>query len=234
MKYLIFSDECGVWNEGDYYIRSWIKLTPENYILLKKEVIFSKHETGVKELKWDKFIRNIKKFKEIFSVDFSIFITITKPQHFQSTKYNIVSEISAVPASTGGEALTNKIKTKIINSAKNELFFNYFEKTHIETSKNALVGNENSQEYEYCIDAPQYLDREWKNIAKDCGIKNISIEKKSENNPGIETSDVISGCIMDFLLNNSDCSKNIYNSLIKSKMCNMRSKKYPNPNLVFY
>ena len=39
MKYLIFSDECGVWNEGDYYIRSWIKLTPKLH-LLKKEVIF--------------------------------------------------------------------------------------------------------------------------------------------------------------------------------------------------
>jgi len=40
MKYLMFSDESGKWNEGDYYIRSWIRITPENYDLLRKEVIF--------------------------------------------------------------------------------------------------------------------------------------------------------------------------------------------------
>ncbi len=233
MKYLIFSDESGKWNEGDYYIRSWVRITPENYDLLRKEVIFSKHETGVKELKWGKFRKNVEKFKNIFGVEFSVYITITKPQHFQARSYNIINAISAVPVSTGGQALTDKIKTKIINSAKNELFFNYFEKVHIENSRNALVKNEDSQEYKYLIDTPQYLDREWENIAKDCEIEQIDITKISASNPGIEVADVISGCVMDFLLDNNN-AKDTYNNFIKSKMCDMGSKTYPNPNLIFY
>jgi len=233
MKYLVFSDESGVWNEGKYYIRSWVRITPENYDLLRKEVVFSKSETGVKELKWEKFRRNIEKFKGIFSVDFSVFITITKPQHFQSRTYNIISAISAVSASTGGDDLTDKIKTKIINSAKNELFFNFFEKCHIENSKNALLKNEAPQDYKYSIDTPQYLDRGWENIAKDCEIEQIDITKVSASNPGIEVADVISGCIMDSLLNINN-ARNIYSNFIKSKMCDMTSTTYPNPNLIFY
>jgi hypothetical protein len=233
MRYLIFSDESGKWNEGDYYIRSWIRITPENYDLLRKEVIFSKHETGVKELKWEKFKGNVEKFKNIFSVDFSVFITITKPKHFQSRTYNIINAISAVPISTGGQILTDKIKTKIINSAKNELFFNYFEKIHIENSKNALVKDEDPQEYKYLIDTPQYLDREWESIAKDCDIKQINITKTSASNPGIEISDVISGCVMNFLFHNKE-AENTYNNFIKPKMCDMGSTTFPNPNLIFY
>ncbi len=233
MKYLIFSDESGKWNEGDFYIRSWVRITPGNYDLLRKEVIFSKHETGVKELKWEKFGKNIDKFKNIFSVDFSVFITITKPQHFQSRQYNIINAISAVPISTGGQLLTDKIKAKIVNSAKNELFFNYFEKVHIENSKNALVKNETPQEYKYMIDSPQYLSRGWGEIANDCNIEQIEITKISENNPGIEVADVVAGCIMDSLQNKGN-ARSVYDLFIKQKLCDRWSKEYPNPNLIFF
>lgn len=232
MKYLIFSDESGSWNSGNYYIRSWIKITPENYELLRKEVIFSKHETGVKELKWQRFKSNYQKFKNIFNVDFTVFITISKPSHFQARNYSIVNAISSVPVSTGGQALTEKIKTKIINSAKNELFFNYFEKTHIENSRCALLGNENPDEYKYIIDTPQYLDREWEEIAKDCEIEQIDVVKKSASDPGIEIADVVSGCIMSLLEGNG--GNDIYNECIKPKMLNMSSRFFPNPNLIFY
>ncbi len=233
MKYLIFSDESGSWNEGRYYIRSWVKITPENYNLLRKEIIFAKHETGIKELKWKNFKKNYEKLKNIFNVDFEIFITISKPDHFKSRKYNIIDAIEKMSASTGTQELTEKIKNKIVNSVKNELFFNYFEKTHIKNSKDAFVANENSEEYEYIIDTPQYLDREWEEIARECGIKQISIEKSSANVPGVELADVISGCIMD-LLESKEESGAIYNECIKKKMLDMTSIKFPNPNLVFY
>jgi hypothetical protein len=197
MKFLIFSDESGRWNMGKYYIRSWIRITPENYDLLRKEIIFSKYETGVKELKWGKFKKNHARFKNIFSVDFDIFITISKPDHFQFREYNIITVIENLPISTGGRELTNKIKTKIINSVKNELFFNYFEKIHIENSKKTLLHEECPNNYKYIIDSPQYLDKEWENIAKECGIQQIEIIKISENIPGIELADVVSGCILD-------------------------------------
>jgi len=215
MKFLIFSDESGQWNKGKYYIRSWIRITPENYVLLRKEIIFSKHETRVKELKWENFKKNYEIFKDIFGVDFNIFITISKPEHFQSREYNIITTIENVPISTGGQELTNKIKTKIINSVKNELFFNYFEKN------------------KYVIDTPQYLDREWENIAKECGIQQIEMIKISKNIPGIELADVVSGCIMN-LLENVEGIKLIYKECLKPKMQDMMSQKCPNPNFIFF
>lgn len=233
MKFLIFSDESGQWNTGKYYIRSWIRITPENYDLLRKEIIFSKYETGVQELKWERFKKNCDKFKNIFSVNFNIFITISMPEHFQSRIYNIITAIENVPISTGGQELTGKIKKKVISSAKNELFFNYFEKIHIENSKKALLHEEGSNDYKYIIDTPQYLDREWENIAKECGIEQIEIIKISKNVPGIELADIVSGCIMD-LLENKEGIKLIYEECIKSKMCNMQSQECPNPNLIFF
>jgi len=233
MKFLIFSDESGQWNMGKYYIRSWIRITPKNYDLLRKEIIFSKHEAGVKELKWIKFKKNYGKFKNIFSVGFDIFITISKPDHFQSRNYDIITTIEDVPISTGGQDLTNKIKKKIVSSVKNELFFNYFEKTHIENSKKALLHGESPKEYKYMIDTPQYLDREWGNIAKECGIEQIEIVKISKNIPGIELADVVSGCIMD-LLENGEGIKLIYKEYLKPKMWDMMSQECPNPNFIFF
>jgi hypothetical protein len=233
MKFLIFSDESGRWNTGKYYIRSWIRITPENYDLLRKEIIFSKHETGVKELKWRKFKNNYVRFKNIFSVGFDIFITISKPDHFQSREYDIVTGIENLPNSTGGRELTYKIKTKITNSVKNQLFFNYFEKVHIENSRKALLHKESPNEYKYIIDTPQYLDREWENIAMECGIQQIEIIKISENIPGIELAGIVSGCIMD-LLENKEGIKLIYKECIKPKMWNMMSQECPNPNFIFF
>ena len=233
MKFLIFSDESGQWNMGKYYIRSWVRITPENYDLLRKEIIFSKHETEVKELKWRKFKNNYARFKNIFSVDCDIFITISKPEHFQSKEYNIITTIENLPISTGGQELSDKIKTKIISSAKNELFFNYFEKVHIENSKKALLCEENANDYKYIIDSPQYLDKEWINIAIECGIKQIEIIKISKNVPGIELADIVSGCIMD-LLENVKGAKQIYKECTQSKMWNMISEECPNPNFIFF
>lgn len=233
MKYLIFSDESGKWNEGNYYVRSWVKITPEKYNFLRKEVLFAKHETKVKELKWEQFKKNYQIFKNIFNVDFSIFITISRPAHFQSRNYKIISEIEKVPVSTGGQDLTDKIKKKIVNSAKNELFFNYFEKTHVENSKKALVGGEDNGDYIYLIDSPQYLDKGWINIAEECNIRNIEVIKASESNPGIEVADVISGCVKD-LLEKKKAINEIYNECIKPKMLDMTSKTFPNPNMIFY
>lgn len=233
MKYLIFSDESGKWNENNYYIRSWIKITPENYRLLQKEIIFSKYDTKVKELKWEKFRKNYIKFKDIFSVDFDIFLTISKTSHFHAIKYSVIKMLETIKIPTGGEKITEAIKSKIIDSAKYTLFLNYFEKIHIETSKKALLPAINSSDYKYIIDNPQYLDKDWIAIANECGISQIEIEKESETDPGIEIADIISGCVSDLILkkNNAD---SIYKDCIKNKMLDMTSKSFPNPNLIFY
>lgn len=96
MNYLIFPDESGYWKEGDYYIRGWIKITPEQYENLRKEIIFLKHETRVKELKWQRYIKNSEKFKNIFSIDFNVFITISIPKHFQDKADNTYKVIKTL------------------------------------------------------------------------------------------------------------------------------------------
>jgi len=238
MNYLVFSDESGDWNKGDYYVRAWIRIAPAQYEDLRKEIIFSKYEIGVKELKWERYIKNCENFKKIFSVDFNVFITISIPQHFQDrsdNKYNIIKALKNLKNDqfTGEDKFIEVIRNKIINSAKHTLFFNYFEKQHIKNSKKALVNNIDSSEYKYIIDTPQSLDKDWADLASECEIINIDIEKKSEKVPGIELADVVAGCVHEYLRGNSIANK-IYKNHIKNKMLDMSSKICPNPNLIFY
>ena len=58
MNYLIFSDECGTWKAGDYYIRSWIKISPEDYELISKDIVYIKY-TVIHSIKTS--TNNIKK-----------------------------------------------------------------------------------------------------------------------------------------------------------------------------
>jgi len=133
MDYLIFTDESGSWNEGDYYLRSWVKISPKNYEMLRKDIIFIKHETGIKELKWKPIKNNIKRIEDaivsIFNIDFNIFITLSIPGHFQdrlkNSKYIILRTLHDIgpEQSTGGEQLTEAIKNKIISAAQHTIFY---------------------------------------------------------------------------------------------------------------
>lgn len=243
MNYLVFSDESGRWNNGDYYIRSWIKASPSNYELIRKDIVFIKHETGTKELKWksikniDARIKNI--IESLFGTKIKIFITISKPAHFkkrlENNRYKILTTLKEIEPerSTGGERFTATIKDKIISSAQHTLFINYFEKQHIGNSKKAFVNNIDGNLYKYIVDTPQCVDKDWEKIAKECGIVNIEIAKKSGSIPGIELADLIAGCIHEYL-NNDDRAGEFYNEYIKQKMLNMTSQTLPNPNLIFF
>jgi len=232
MKYLIFSDESGRWNDGEYYIRSWIRITSEQYKSLRKEVIFAKYETKIKELKWNEFVKHYEEFKSIFSFDFEAFITISKLSHFETRKYDIINKLSNVELPTvKNKATIEKIRGRIIYAVKQELFFNYFEKQHIENSFKALLPNPSNTDYEYKVDKPQY--KQWRDIAKECGISNVEIIEESENEPGIELADVVSGCIKDFVNGDSKAAE-IYGEHLKPKMSDMYNHDFPNPNLIFY
>ncbi len=243
MNYLVFSDESGRWNEGDYYVRSWIKISPSDYELIRKDIIFIKHETGTKELKWKSIKNNEERIRDtiesLFKTEFSIFITISKPDHFkkrlENNRYNILTTLKEIEPeqSTGGESFTATIKDKIINAAQHTLFFNYFEKQHIENSKKAFVNDIDDKLYKYIVDTPQCLRKDWEKIAKECGIINIEIVKKSGEVPGIELADTVAGCIHEHL-NDERKAGEFYNEYIKKKMLNMASKDLPNPNLIFF
>lgn len=243
MDYLIFTDESGCWNEGDFYLRSWVKISPDNYELLRKDIVFIKHETVTKELKWKSIKTNLRKIedtiKSIFGIDFNVFITISIPRHFEdrlkSNKYTILKTLHDIKPeqSTGGEQLTEVIKNRIISAAQHTIFYSFFEKQHIKNAKTALVQENTSGAYQYIVDAPQCLDKDWVKIANECEIVNVKIEKKSEKVPGIELADIIAGCIHEYLNRDAQAGE-FYGKYIKNKMLDMCSKTIPNPNLVFY
>jgi hypothetical protein len=242
MKYLIFSDESGMWKAGDYYIRSWVRISPDNYELISKDIIYLKHKKCLKELKWKsikKHIEGIKIYIEsLFKIEYCLFLTISKPEHFrkrlEENRYTILKTLKDIPPekSTGSERFTTTIKEKIINSAEHTLFFNYFEKQHLENSQKAFIAEIDNSEYKYIVDSPQCLDKDWKNIAEELGIVNLQIEKKSEKVPGIELADLIAGCIHDHL-NSDEKARRFYKAYVKNKMIDMYSHTLPNPNFIF-
>jgi len=243
MDYLIFSDESGIWNEGDFYLRSWVKISPRDYKLLRKDIVFIKHEISAKELKWKSIKSNRNKIEDliesVFGIGFNVFISISIPRHFQdrleNNRYTILRTLHDIKSeqSTGGEQLTEVIKSRIIRAAQHTLFYSFFEKQHIKNAKTALVQEIPSGAYQYIVDTPQCLDKDWIKIANECEIVNVKIEKKSEKVPGIELTDIIAGCIHEYLNRDAQAGE-FYGKYIKNKMLDMCSKTIPNPNLVFY
>ncbi len=237
-EYLIFSDESGTWNsKSGYYIRSWIKITKEEYKLLKKEVEKLKQENNIKEIKWRKFSKNYKKFDSILKYDFNVFITISRPKHFfeKENVYNAVINIKRMSLNKfGGRAeIAEKIRKKIIKTVENTLFFNLYEKQHIENTKFAFTKEDGYHSFHLLVDSPQHLKKEWKKIAKEAGFEKVKIVKDSKKEAGIELSDVIAGCIQN-MIKKEELATSIYNSFIKPKMVDMTSRDCPNPNLIFY
>jgi hypothetical protein len=234
-EFYIFSDECGRWNSGPYYVRSWIKVHSDDYVQSEKEVIYSKNKADTKELKYDKFCANQNAFRNIFSVRFNVFITISVPEHFARRSYTILKTLQdiQVTQSTGGQDLTDSIKLRLINSARHSLFFNYFEGQHIENSKASFIGSDSPSQYELMVDNPQCYAIEWMEIARDRGIQKVTVIKKSEQCPGIELADVVVGCIFKKVKGDA-LAMSIYDQHIKNKMIDMTSRENPNPYLIFY
>ena len=238
MKYLIFSDESGSWSniEEEYYIRAWVGITEEEYKRLKVSINSIHKSKKLKELKWRNFKNNFQhdmQYRKIFDSDFKIFVTISKPKFFWSKSYNVITVLENLKEGelTGDEEVQLSLKKKITNSARMVLFLNYYERQHIINSKSALLKTDTT-EYEYIVDNPQFLNREWKEVANEVGIENVEIIKESKACPGIELADVICGCIKDFINEDPEASE-IYGTCIKSKMIDIWNKSIPNPNLIF-
>ncbi len=245
LEYLVFSDESGRWNDGDYYIRSWIKIARGGYNDLRKELIYLKHETGIKEIKWDKVKKQLKNirirdtFKALRNIEYSVFISISIPSHFQerikTNHYRILRTLEDIgpEKSTGGTEFSGTLKRKIISSARHTIFFHMYEKIHIENAIRALKGDDPRLSLRLIVDSPQCITRDWFDIAKECGHDYVSTEKESETNSGIEIADVIAGCLHECLRGDEPAST-FYREYIKPKMEDMYSKSYPNPNMIFF
>jgi hypothetical protein len=240
MDYSIFTDESGSWHSGEHYVRSWIKLTESESENLAKEVLYLKYKTGIKEIKYSNFLAQPEEFQKIFSCDFQIYITISAPDKINYESYRVIKTLEGLPveAFSGAEDMQEMCKSKIISSAKNVLFLNYYERYHLDNAKSALV---TSPEDRYClhVDSPQFVKKEWTKIALQVFSPLLeenfqcNLHSNSKDVPGIEIADCIAGCLQGCLDEKED-AKSIFQSMIKSKMCDMHSRSSPNPNLIFY
>lgn len=234
IDFIIYSDEAGTWDNSAYYIRSWVKISVPDYNLLLKEVLFLKHVAGISALKWSNFKNSSDEFKDIFNIDFKVFITISIPSHLSKKLYKALQTVARIPAKdfTGDWRLKVALKRKAINSLKHTLFFNIYERQHIENAKSVLVNDTDPSKYKFVIDSPQCLNKNWREIANSAGVSKVEFIARSEDEPGIQLADIIAGCIQDMTRNNRK-ARRIYQQLIKDKMVDMYSEDYPNPNLIF-
>jgi len=235
----IFSDESGSWkNKRNYYVRAWIKIDKDNYDNLIKEVLFSKYKLKkTTEVKWNDVKKNYDEYRNIFGIPlFKVFITISAPVIFFERHYKVVDYLSSdeVKNHLGAHDtnIISSLKETLVNSAQNSLFLHHFERHHIRTAKMALVDTNNNEKCEYLIDSPQFFKNQWKKVAEEEGIKNITIIEKSEDHLGIQIADVVAGCFQDLLRNDSK-AENIFAESIKDKMCDMYCRECPNPNIIF-
>ena len=212
---------------------------------LEKEILYFKNKTNINELKWNNFKNQFNTNKTHFEtfiqglkqLEIKIFITISKPQHFQMKKseYNIIKTIKGLDNNifTGKNITPTLTRSRILSAVENVLFFCIYEKIHIENSIKALCNKDNLSDYIYKVDSPQTNSEVWQAIAKNLNIQQIKIIKDSSKDPGIEIADIVAGCIQDLIKGNKQ-AKVFYASFVQQKMRDMHSTGTPNPNLIFF
>ncbi len=213
-----------------------MKLSESNYDDLRKEILFIKKILRIQELKWYCFKKKYKdlnskgKLEGLKNIHYEIFITITDTKHFKKKNYRIFSKLyetdifSNLPESVDKE----KLKKRVENTIRREYFFSFYEATHIENAKKALIAN-SKDKFEIIVDRPPYQD--WQELARVCGME--AKIKDSKEYEGIQLADVICGCIRDYV-NGDNNVKDIYDECFKVHMRNMKDENIPNPNLIFY
>ncbi len=232
----VFSDESGTWNDSEFYIRAWVKISKTEYKKLEKETESCLEEIGLqKELKWKIFKKHIEKIGNILKrIQFSIYITLSQPRVFKQRGFSIIKALESIPEwkYTGGTEDTKRLKNKIINSAWNTLFLNVYEKQHIKNSIAAFKCD--IFPCDYIVDSPQFLNKMWEEVAIECGIdgSNLKIIKDSGSCIGIQIADIISGCTSE-CLSRDERKRNqalqIFSQYFRAKMVSGS-----NPNLIFY
>jgi len=241
--YYIFSDESGSWSTARdvYYVRSWFKISQDNYLGLKfyYDKIKEIHKITTEELKWEKLSSIFKNFPEILykffreskcdfkESKFEIFITFTILKEFYQRKFNIrekvVEFINEMDLEDVQPYLSN-ISSKVKNSINYVLFLNIYERYHLQNAFERLISKEGENVYYLFIDKPQFLPRDYLALIKEIS-KNDSFWKKSikpeigdsKDLLGIQIADLICGCFYQNLKKKlkDDESKNFFLEFIK-------------------
>jgi len=199
-RFLIFSDETGHWNEGDFYIRSWIILSEEEYSKLREKISLFKKIHNIKgELKFKRG-HDYSLFSEI---DFKIYFTITFCNDFNDRSFNLLDEINQKESIIIN---SRDIKSKILNTLKNSLFLNIYEFFHIKNSVSFMQQAFEGKDLIFFIDSPQYQNKDWREIFQevcDSQFKCIIINDSGKE-IGLQFADILAGNLKKILADLDD------------------------------
>lgn len=187
-RYYIFSDETGHWSDADYYIRSWLILSENDYFKLQSKVNLFKKIYNIKnELKYH--IGHDYSFFE--DLNFEIYYTITFANKFRETNFQIINQINQIEESSF-QINNSDIRDKIINSVKSSIFFNIYEYHHLDNIFRFLDEKYTDKEITFFIDSPQYQNRDWKAMFNSFSSNHkLIIINNSEKCEGIQFADVL-------------------------------------------
>lgn len=217
----IFSDESGTvyTTEQPYYVRSFIFIKEENYKKLKEEFSRLQENTGVKEVKFDKFVANPQAYGSIFNIEFEAYVVyanVRKDFLNRKRRYNYEDGLNEFFKSELFDdevvkPFKESVQEKIRNAFKSFVWLHYFEKYFIKYSKDALryyyeLKIADSKEYRYYFDVPQFTKKDYERIVTDDPIRDYQISKdrvsivKSEEWEGIQLADIVAGSVKKMLL----------------------------------
>ncbi|HIG94832.1 MAG TPA: hypothetical protein HA283_04515 [Nanoarchaeota archaeon] len=211
----VFSDETGHWNEGECYIRSWIIVSEDDYLMLKNKMNLCKKINNVKgEIKFGEG-HDYSLFEDL---NFNAYFTLTFCNDFKSRNFNLINQINSQDISS--LTINNRnIKEKILNTLKNSLFLNIYEFFHIKNTILFLQNKYPSENFIFFIDSPQCQNNDWKDIFQEVYSEfKLKIINRSEDEIGIQFADILAGNVKKIL-------RNIDSYLSGSKILNNFDKK---------
>ncbi|MFA5518247.1 MAG: hypothetical protein WDA74_03240 [Spirochaetota bacterium] len=195
----VFSDETGHWNEEEYYIRSWIVLTEEDYFILKDKMELCKKINNVRgEIKFGDG-HDYSLFEDL---NFEAYFTLTFCNDFKTRNFNLINQINGQDESSLNINGRN-IKEKILNTLKNSLFLNIYEFFHIKNTLLFIKSKFPDKKFIFLIDSPQCQNNDWKDIFQEVNDNNFKLKiiNRSEDEIGIQFADIIAGNIKKILRN---------------------------------
>src|SRR3989344_7892171 len=87
----VFSDETGHWNGEDYYIRSWIILTENDYFILKNKMELCKKMNSVKgEIKFG----DGHDYSILENLNFKMYFTVSFCNDFKTRNFSMLNQIN--------------------------------------------------------------------------------------------------------------------------------------------
>lgn len=189
MKFIVFTDESGSWNEKplgeseSYYVRCWVRIAEKDIKFLSG---------------------NLDKIKNSSA---RVYFTFSKLSEFYSQKYNVREEIEREVGTIFlklGKSIKdymNRIPKEIRDAINRVLFLYIYERYAWEYAKTSGILNFADKIF---INSPQFTKADYKDLLKTLGFskENYFFIERNEDNKGISAADTLSRLMKKVIVEN--------------------------------